>query len=88
MDVGSEMVCPLVPLCLSSTLGASKLLIGLIEGIAEATVSVLKLRSGALADRFGKPNLLMGLGLRYLDRVAPVAGPRDGLKLGLGRAAH
>lgn len=62
MDVSSEMVYPLVPLFLSSSLGASKSVIGLIEGIAEAAASILKLFSGALADRFGKHKLLMGLG--------------------------
>ena len=62
MDVSSEMVYPLVPLFLSSSLGASKSIIGLIEGIAEASASVLKLFSGVLADRFGKHKLLMGLG--------------------------
>lgn len=62
MDVSSEMVYPLLPLFLSSTLGASKSAIGFIEGVAEATASVLKLFSGALADRFGKNKLLMGLG--------------------------
>ena len=54
MDVSSEMVYPLVPLFLSSSLGASKSIIGLIEGIAEASASVLKLFSGVLADRFAK----------------------------------
>lgn len=62
MDVSSEMVYPLVPLFLSSTLGVSKSAVGLIEGLAEATASFLKLFSGALADRFGKNKLLMGLG--------------------------
>lgn len=62
MDVSSEMVYPLVPLFLSSTFGTSKSIIGLIEGIAEASASVLKLFSGVLADRFGKHKLLMGLG--------------------------
>jgi MFS family permease len=62
MDVSSEMVYPLVPLFLSSTLGVSKSVVGLIEGIAEAAASLLQLFSGALADRFGKNKLLMGLG--------------------------
>jgi MFS family permease len=62
MDVSSEMVYPLVPLFLSSTFGTSKSIIGLIEGVAEASASVLKLFSGVLADRFGKHKLLMGLG--------------------------
>jgi Arabinose efflux permease len=62
MDVSSEMVYPLIPLFLSSTLGVSKSTVGLIEGLAEATASVLKLFSGAVSDRFGKNKLLMGLG--------------------------
>jgi MFS family permease len=62
MDVSSEMVYPLVPLFLSSTLGINKSTVGLIEGLAEATASILKVFSGALSDRFGKNKLLMGLG--------------------------
>jgi MFS family permease len=62
MDVSSEMVYPLVPLFLTSSLGASKSVVGLIEGIAEAAASLLKLFSGVVADRFGKTKLLMGLG--------------------------
>jgi len=62
MDVSSEMVYPLVPLFLTSSLGASKSIVGLIEGIAEAAASLLKLFSGVMADRFGKNKLLMGLG--------------------------
>jgi MFS family permease len=68
MDVSSEMVYPLVPLFLSSTLGASKSVVGVIEGIAEASASLLKLFSGVLADRFGKNKLLMGIG--YTTSVA------------------
>src|SRR5207249_234604 len=72
MDVSSEMVYPLVPLFLSSSLGASKSIIGLIEGIAEASASVLKLFSGVLADRFGKHKLLMGLGYGISTASRPV----------------
>jgi MFS family permease len=62
MDVSSEMVYPLVPLFLTTTLHASISVVGVIEGIAESTASLLKLFSGALADRFGKNKLLMGIG--------------------------
>ena len=72
MDVSSEMVYPLVPLFLSSSLGASKSIIGLIEGIAEASASVLKLFSGLLADRFGKHKLLMGFGYGISTASRPV----------------
>lgn len=62
MDVSSEMVYPLVPLFLSSSLSVGKSVVGMIEGIAEASASLLKLFSGAFVDRFGKNKLLMGLG--------------------------
>lgn len=62
MDISSEMVYPLVPLFLTSVLGATKTAVGIIEGIAEATASILKVFSGWLADRFGRKKLLMTLG--------------------------
>jgi MFS family permease len=51
MDISSEMVINLLPLFLSSVLGVKTNLIGLIEGIAEATASLLKVFSGWLSDR-------------------------------------
>ena len=51
MDISSEMVINLLPLFLSNVLGASTGVIGLIEGIAEATSSLLKMFSGWLSDR-------------------------------------
>ncbi len=62
MDISSEMVYPLVPLFLTGVLGASKTIVGVIEGIAEATASLLKIISGWLSDRFGKRKLLMTIG--------------------------
>jgi MFS family permease len=53
MDISSEMVLNILPLFLSNVLGASTGLIGLIEGIAEATASLLKVFSGWLSDRLG-----------------------------------
>ncbi|MGE5707429.1 MAG: MFS transporter [Bacteroidota bacterium] len=61
-DIASEIIYPLLPLFLSSVLGADKALIGLIEGIAESTASLLKLVSGWLADRTGRNKLLATLG--------------------------
>jgi len=78
MDVSSEMVYPLVPLFLSSTLGISKSAVGLIEGLAEATASVLKLFSGALSDRFGKNKLLMGLGYGISTASRPLLAMAGG----------
>ena len=51
MDVSSEMVINILPLFLSNVLGVKTNIIGLIEGIAEATASLLKVFSGWLSDR-------------------------------------
>ncbi|MFZ1706967.1 MAG: MFS transporter, partial [Anaerolineae bacterium] len=51
MDTSSEMVINLLPLFLSNVLGVKTNVIGLIEGVAEATASLLKLFSGWLSDR-------------------------------------
>jgi len=50
MDISSEMVHSLLPLFLSTVLGASMTTIGVIEGLAEATVAVTKVFSGAISD--------------------------------------
>jgi MFS family permease len=50
-DAASEMITPLLPIFLTATLGAGPAIVGFIEGLAEATASVLKLVSGRLADR-------------------------------------
>lgn len=61
-DISSEMVLNLVPLFLANVLGVSTGVIGLIEGIAEATSSLLKGVSGWLSDRLGKRKQLAVLG--------------------------
>lgn len=70
MDVSSEMIYPLVPLFLSSVMGVNKSVIGLIEGIAEATASLLKVFSGWFSDRIGNRKWLMaaGYGISALSR--------------------
>ena len=50
-DAASEMITPLLPIFLTATLGAGPAIVGFVEGLAEATASVLKLASGRLADR-------------------------------------
>lgn len=52
-DVSSEMILTLLPLFLSNVLGTPAAVIGLIEGIAETTASLLKIVSGWLSDRLG-----------------------------------
>ncbi len=70
-DTSSEMVFPLLPLFLRS-LGAPPTLIGLIEGVAETTASLLKLFSGWLADRLGKHRLLVFLGYALAAFTRPL----------------
>ena len=69
-DSTSELVYPLVPLFLTSVLMAGPRALGLIEGIAEATASLLKLFSGVLMDRRGhaKGWVAGGYGLAAFSR--------------------
>jgi MFS family permease len=69
-DSASEMMYPLIPLYLSSVLMAGPKALGLIEGIAEAVASLLKLVSGVWADRTGrsKPWIIAGYGVAGLAR--------------------
>jgi len=57
-DISTEMVYPLIPLYLTGHFGAKPDLIGIIEGIAESTASLLKVFSGYLTDRFKKAKLI------------------------------
>ena len=77
MDVSSEMIYPLVPLFLANVLGVNKSMIGLIEGIAESTASLLKVFSGWFSDRIGRRKSLMtiGYGISTLSRpIIALAG--------------
>jgi MFS family permease len=69
-DTASEMVYPLLPLFLTRVLGAGAMSLGVIEGVAEAANSILKIVSGWLADRSGTPKrfVLAGYGLSSLIR--------------------
>ena len=69
-DSASEMLYPLIPLYLSSVLLAGPRALGIIEGIAEATASLLKLFSGVIVDRTrrAKPWIVFGYGLAGLGR--------------------
>lgn len=50
-DLSSEMVYPLIPLYLTAAFGATPVIVGIIEGIAESLASLLKVFSGYLSDR-------------------------------------
>ena len=76
MDMSSELVHAVLPVYLTAVLGLSVLAVGIIEGIAEATASMLKVVSGFLSDRFAarKPLALLGYGLAALTKpVFPLA---------------
>lgn len=70
MDVSSEMIHSLLPVFLVTVLGASALSVGIIEGIAEATASIVKVFSGVISDWMGrrKPLVLLGYGLAALSK--------------------
>jgi len=61
-DISSEMLVYVIPLFLANVLLAPAAVIGLIEGVAESTASILKLVSGAVSDRIGRRRLLVGIG--------------------------
>ena len=61
-DASSEIIYPLLPIFLSSTLGASARAIGVIEGAAESISSLQKLFAGYLSDRLGQRKILVVLG--------------------------
>jgi MFS family permease len=94
MDASSELVHALLPLFMVTVLGASALVVGLIEGIAEATAMVVKVFSGYLSDlkRRRKPLVLLGYGLGALSKLAfplaatigLVAGARFADRVGKG----
>ena len=72
MDVSSEMIHALLPVFLIGTLGVSATLLGLIEGIAEATAQIVKLFSGLLSDRFGNRKYLALAGYGLAAIVKPL----------------
>ncbi|HSN70326.1 MAG TPA: MFS transporter, partial [Steroidobacteraceae bacterium] len=73
-DAASEMITPLLPIFLTATLGAGPAIVGLVEGVAEATASVLKLWSGRLVDRGVDPKRLIVGGYGCSNLARPLIG--------------
>lgn len=73
-DISSEMIYPLLPIFLISTLGASPAIFGLIDGFAEMTAAVLKGASGTLADTLPKRKPLVVLGYSLSSFFRPLVG--------------
>jgi MFS family permease len=76
MDISSEMIHSLLPVFIVSVLGVSATALGLLEGVAEGTVNIVKIFSGALSDRIGKrkPLAIAGYGMAALTKpLFPIA---------------
>ena len=81
-DISAEMVYPIIPLYLTSTFGATPVLIGLIEGIAESLASLLKVFSGYVTDKWGKkkPIAFVGYATGLVYKIALIfAGSWGGI---------
>lgn len=72
MDASSEMIHSLLPVFMVSVLGVSMVTVGVIEGVAEATATILKVFSGTLSDYLAKRKLLMVLGYGLAALTKPV----------------
>lgn len=71
-DISSEMVYPIIPLYLTSVFGATPLMVGVIEGIAESLASLLKVLSGYVTDKYKnkKPVAFIGYTTGLIYKVA------------------
>ena len=69
-DAASEMIYPLLPVFVTTVLGGSPAMLGLLEGAAESTAALVKLGSGALSDRIGRftPIVLIGYAIASVTR--------------------
>ena len=94
MDISSEIIHALLPVFMTATLGLSVALVGLVDGIAEATASITKIFSGYISDRMGrrKPLILLGYGLGAASKplfaiatgALPILGARFADRIGKG----
>ncbi|MCL5045303.1 MAG: MFS transporter [Actinobacteria bacterium] len=73
-DISSEMIVPVLPLFLANTLKVPTGAIGVIEGIAESTASILKVFSGWLSDRVSRRKPLMVAGYGFSNVIKPLFG--------------
>jgi MFS family permease len=71
-DVSADMIYPLLPLFLTSVLGAGQAFVGLVEGLAESASSLTKLLSGWLSDRLGRRKRLVVVGYALSSLARPM----------------
>ncbi|MCX7705533.1 MAG: MFS transporter [bacterium] len=71
VDISSEMIYPLIPIFLTTVIGANTTILGLIEGIGESTASLLKVFSGYISDRIKKRRVLalIGYGFSWTGKI-------------------
>ncbi len=83
MDISSEMIHSLLPVFMVTTLGTSVLVVGLIEGAAEATALIVKVFSGILSDYWGqrKPLAVLGYSLGAFSKPFFALADSTGLVL-------
>ena len=81
MDVSSEMIHSLLPLFMVTTLGASALTVGLVEGLAESTALIVKVFSGTLSDYLGKRKGLAVFGYALGALTKPLFAIATGMGL-------
>ncbi|PRI13936.1 MFS transporter [Mycobacterium shigaense] len=83
-DTASELLYPLLPIYLTTVLGAPPAVVGAVEGAAEGTASLTKLAAGPLGDRFARrPLITAGYGMAALGKViVAVAGAWPGVLTG------
>ncbi len=72
MDLSSELIHSLLPVFMVTTLGASMVTLGVIEGVAEATAAIVRVFSGALSDYLGKRKFLMVSGYALAAFTKPL----------------
>jgi len=72
MDTSSELIHSLLPVFMVTSLGASMVTVGVVEGIAEATAAVMKVFSGVLSDYFRRRKFLMILGYALAAFTKPI----------------
>jgi sugar phosphate permease len=73
-DTATEMAYPLLPTFFVGTLGASKAMLGVVEGVAETTAAFTRLPAGVISDRIGRRKPLMMLGYGVAGLVRPFLG--------------
>jgi MFS family permease len=83
MDVSSELIHSLLPMFMVTVLGTGALMIGVVDGVGEATALIVKVFSGALSDRLGrrKPLAVIGYGLGALSKPLFAVASGSGLVL-------